>query len=184
MSGRPTLRTARLVLRPFRDADAPEVQRLCGDPRIADTTLAIPHPYPDGAAEAFIARHQADYDAGRDLTLAITEKDGGALVGAVGLRINPEHLRGELGYWIAVPAWNRGYATEAAQAVMRWGFRHAGLHRIHAHHITRNPASGRVMEKLGMSREGELRGWVRKGAVHEDVAVWAVLHDAFEAAGR
>ena len=87
----PTLVTRRLVLRPFDAADADVVRRLAGDPRVAATTLNIPHPYPDGAAEAWIARHAGEAADDRTVTLAVTRDD--AVVGAVGLRLEPAHRR-------------------------------------------------------------------------------------------
>jgi ribosomal-protein-alanine N-acetyltransferase len=171
----PRLETARLVLRPFTVADAPAVQQHCGDRRIADTTLLIPHPYPDGAAETFIASHRPDFAAGTSATLAVTERAGGAVVGAIGLSLDLAQLRGELGYWIAVPCWNRGYATEAGRAVIAWAFADLGLERVEAHHLVRNPASGRVLQKLGMRQEGVLRSWIVKWGVREDVAVYGRL---------
>jgi len=173
----PTLDTARLTLRPFRAADAPEVRRLAGARAIADTALNIPHPYPDGAAEAFISFTHAEYEAGEGATFAVVEQAGGALVGACGLRINARFAHAEMGYWIAEHAWGRGYATEAAGAVLRYAFTQRGLHRVFAHHLTRNPSSGRVLQKIGMRREGLLRGHVRKGDVFEDVVVYGVLAD-------
>ena len=150
----PRLRTERLVLRAFSADDAPTVQRLAGDREVASTTLTIPHPYEDGMA-------------------VTTETDG--LVGAVGLHLKLEHLRAELGYWIGVPFWNRGYATEAAEAVMRFGFDELGLNRIQAGHFARNPASGRVMEKLGMTLEAVRREHVLKDDELEDLVLYAVL---------
>lgn len=173
--GLPTLTTARLVLRPFESGDAPVVQRLAGAREIADTTLNIPHPYPDGAAEAWIARHAGAWAARQALTLAVVEGDTGHLVGAVGLILAMPDQRAELGYWIGVPWWNRGYATEAAQALVAHGFSVLGLHRVMARHLARNPASGRVMQKLGMEREGVLRGHVLKWGTFEDLVVYAVL---------
>jgi RimJ/RimL family protein N-acetyltransferase len=105
----------------------------------------------------------------------VTDRDSGELFGAVGLQIEPGHALGELGYWIGVPYWGRGYATEAARALMRYGYSRLGLHRIQARHFLRNPASGRVMEKLGMSREGVLRQSVRKWGRFEDVVLYARL---------
>ncbi len=171
----PTLVTERLVLRPFAPTDAAEVQRLAGAREIADTTLNIPHPYPDGAAAAWIARHPGAWAARETLTLAVTERGSGALVGAVGLMLHLPDSRAELGYWIGVPWWNRGYATEAARALVAHGFGALQLHRIMARHLVRNPASGRVMQKLGMEREGVLRQHVRKWGVFEDLVVYAVL---------
>jgi hypothetical protein len=78
----PRLSTERLLLRPFSLSDASVVQRLAGDRSIADTTLNIPHPYEDGAAEAWISTHQEVFDQGKGLTLAITTKADGALTGS------------------------------------------------------------------------------------------------------
>ena len=80
---------------------------------------------------------------------------------------------------IAVPHWNLGYATEAARAVLAYGFGELGLRRIHAGHLTRNPASGRVMEKLGMEPEGVFRQHILKWAVPEDVAHRGILREEF-----
>jgi [ribosomal protein S5]-alanine N-acetyltransferase len=71
--------------------------------------------------------------------------------------------------------WGQGYATEAARAVLRYGFEELKLNRIYAHHMTKNPASGRVLEKIGMQREGCLRQMIRKWGVLEDVVLYAIL---------
>jgi len=170
----PTLTTERLVLRPFSPSDADAVQRLAGEPEVADTTLSIPHPYLDGMAKAWIATHETAWTRNESATLAVTET-GEGLVGAISLRIELAQRRAELGYWIGRPYWGRGYATEAARAMIAWGFAHVGLSRIYAHHMTRNPASGRVMEKIGMQYEGTLRHHFFRGGVAEDVAIWGIL---------
>ena len=148
----PILETPRLELRRFEMADAKEIQRLAGDSRIADTTLRIPHPYEDGMAEAWIA-HQAE-TAGplTELVLAIVRKEDSALLGAIGLA-GITGTEAELGYWVGVPYWNRGYCSEAGLAVLEYAFFALRLQRVHADHFKRNPASGRVMEKLGMKRD-------------------------------
>ena len=101
------INTERLVLRPFTTDDALEVQRLAGNRLIADTTLNIPHPYEDGIAEAWIGMHGDEFHKGRGVTLAITRRDSGQLVGAIGVR-RKEHDRGEMGYWVGEPYWNQG----------------------------------------------------------------------------
>lgn len=171
----PVLKTARLVLRPFRDADATDVQRLAGEREIAATTLTVPHPYPDGAAESWIATHAGLWADRKVLTLAVTTAADEVLVGAIGLALTMEDRRAELGYWIGVPYWNRGYATEASRAMLDFGFASLALHRIMARHLARNPASGRVMQKLGMQAEGTLRHHVLKWGVFEDLVVYAAL---------
>ncbi len=171
----PTLTTARLILRPFAEGDAPAVQAYAGERAIADTTLAIPHPYPDGAAAGWIATHPAAWEAKTGVTFAIVEGERGVLAGAIGLTMDVPHAAAELGYWIGVPYWNRGYATEAARAVVAFGFESLGLHRIQARHLTRNPPSGRVMQKTGMRPEGVLRDAIRKWGRFEDVAMYGIL---------
>jgi RimJ/RimL family protein N-acetyltransferase len=176
----PTLRTERLVLRPFTSADAGAVTTLVSPREIAVSTISIPHPYDRSMAEAWLATLEGAFERGESLTLAVTLRDGGSLVGCVGLSIDGRNRRGEIGYWTGLEYWGRGYCTEAAAAVVRHGFEVLGLHRIVAHHMTRNPASGRVMQKLGMRHEGTLRGHVLKWGVHEDLEVYGLMRDEFE----
>lgn len=176
----PALETERLRLRPFTLDDAADVERLAGAHEIADTTLNIPHPYRPGVAEAWILSHKQLFRAGLLFNFAVTLKSSAELVGAIGLRAEPVHVRAELGYWIGLPYWNRGYCTEAASAVVRYAFETLGLNRVHASHLTRNPASGRVMQKLGMSHEGRLRQHVRKWDKLEDLEKYAILKDEYK----
>jgi RimJ/RimL family protein N-acetyltransferase len=178
----PALETARLRLRPFRASDAPDVQRLAGARAVAAATLTVPHPYPDGAAEAWIATHAPAWAAGQGIVCAVTVAATDALVGAVGLARTPAHASAELGYWIGEPAWGQGFATEAAGALCAYAFSALDVHRIQARHFLHNPASGRVMQKLGMQREGVLRGAVRKWGRFEDLALYAVLAPEWAAA--
>jgi ribosomal-protein-alanine N-acetyltransferase len=173
----PTLETERLILRPFRIADAAEVQRLAGDRAIAETTANIPHPYPDGAAETWIASHLDRFASGESATFAITRRDDGALLGAMGLEINPEMQRAELGYWVGKPYWNLGYCTEAARSVVRFAFEDLRLRRVFAQRYGRNPASGRVMQKAGMRHEGTLRQHTVKWDTVDDIEVYGVLRE-------
>jgi [ribosomal protein S5]-alanine N-acetyltransferase len=180
MAPSPTLETTRLVLRPFSLDDAGDVQRMAGAPEVADTTLNLPHPYKDGMAEAWIGTHQARFDAGEGVVLAITLRDTSALIGAIEIRIDQRHRRAELGYWIGVPYWRQGYCTEAARAVVAYGFRELNLHKIVATHLVRNPASGRVMQKAGMEREGLMRQHVFNGERFEDLVMYGLLREEWE----
>lgn len=171
----PDLHSARLRLRAFAAGDAADVRRLAGAFEIADTTQTVPHPYPEGAAERWIADLAPAWAAGTGIAWAITARAGGNLIGAIGLRLTPEHASAELGYWVGVPFWNRGYATEAAAAVLAFGFGPLRLNRIQARHLVRNPASGRVMAKLGMRHEGRLRQATCKHDRFEDLDLYARL---------
>jgi [ribosomal protein S5]-alanine N-acetyltransferase len=178
----PELTTARLRLRPFGLANAPEVARLVGDARVAATAVAIPHPYPEGAAEAWIATHEPDAAGGEALTWAVTDLESGALYGAIALRLTPAHRRGEIGYWAGFPYWNRGITTEAAGRVIEHGFHALGLHRVQAICLPENRGSARVMEKAGLRFEGTLRGYVLHGDRFEDRAIYAAIREQWDAA--
>lgn len=172
----PYIQSPRLLLRPFTPEDAAQVELYAGDRAVADTTANIPHPYPKGSAAAWIAGHAPAWEARTHLTLAIVRQDAPHdLVGTMGCRLDMPNAGAELGYWIRVPDWGRGYATEAATALTTFAFTVCGVHRMQARHLTRNPSSGRVMQKLGMTCEGVLRQSVRKWDVFEDLAVYAVL---------
>jgi RimJ/RimL family protein N-acetyltransferase len=175
MNQQPTLETERLILRPFALSDAGDVQRLAGDRAIADTTKTIPHPYEDGMAEKWISSHPEVFDQGKGVTFAITLKPQGMLVGAISLLNMIKGHQAELGYWIAKPCWNRGFCTEAGRAVLEFGFGVLGLNRIHACHFSRNPSSGRVMLKLGMTHEGCRKQHIRKWDKFEDLELYGIL---------
>lgn len=180
MTQQPTLQTQRLVLRPFTLADAPDVQHLAGAREIAATTTNIPHPYEDGVAEAFIQQNATSFQEGKSVAFAIVERRSNRLCGAIGLGISIVNVHAELGYWIGKPYWGQGYCTEAARAILQYGFATLGLNRICSHHFSRNPASGRVMEKIGMTYEGCLRQHVWKWGKFEDLKQYGILNSEWK----
>jgi len=171
----PTLNTLRLILRPFELADGPRVQTLAGAWEIANTTATMPHPYPDGVAEQWIAGHAEGFAKGNNLPLAVCLQDG-TLIGCVSLMgFRTSHSRGELGYWIGKDYWGKGYCTEAARELVRFGFAELALNRIFGQHMSRNPASGRVMQKIGMKHEGCLRQHLSRWGKLEDLEHYGLL---------
>ena len=170
-----TLRTGRLQLRPVTLEDARAIQPLAGRREIAAMTRSIPHPLSLEQIEDWLKQRTAEMQEGTGVTFAIVLESTGDLIGATGLHVDAEHRCAEMGFWIAVPCWGKGYATEAARAVVQYGFEALGLNRIHAHHMTKNPASGRVLEKAGLRREGLLRQAIRKWDLFEDVVLYAIL---------
>lgn len=173
----PTLETDRLVIRPFRDSDADTVQTLLQSRKIAANTSSIEHPYPEGAAALWIGTHAGCWARGDSVVFAITDKQQLEEVrGAIGLEIHARDENAELGYWVGEPWWGRGYATEAAKAVLEFGFSTLGLKKIYAHHHAKNPASGRVMQKIGMQQEGYMKCHVKKWGRFEDVIYYGVLY--------
>jgi ribosomal-protein-alanine N-acetyltransferase len=172
----PTLRTERLLLRPFTRDDIPELLPLIGAREVAATTRRIPHPYTPAHAEEFIAAAQR----GDEINLAICLLAGRGLVGGGILRPDLDHDHAELGYWIGVPYWGNGYATEAARALVRYGFEELALHRIYASHTSSNPASGKILAKVGMKHEGRMRGHLVKWGEHQDLEFYGMLRKEYQ----
>ena len=149
---------------------------LCNDWEVAKTTLGMPHPYPPEHFLNWVPRHAEWFANDIEYNLAITEKDTGAVVGSISISgIHKKHLLGEIGYWVGRAYWNRGYTTEAARALTDYVFREKGLHKLIGRHFACNPASGRVMEKLGMEKEGvQKRQYFRNGQ-WQDVVLYGLV---------
>lgn len=198
MSDVPRLYTPRLCLRALTARDAPRLSELAGDRLIAATTSRIPHPYPDGHAEQWISTLAPAAAEGKDFVFGITlagtrtpgrehdPTDTGHLIGNIGLHIAPaaQNARAEIGYWVGVPYWGKGFATEAAHAVLDFAFSRKELRRVAARHFANNPASGRVMKKLGMSYEGLLRQHECKWGEFLDVVCYGILATEWQARKR
>jgi RimJ/RimL family protein N-acetyltransferase len=172
--------TERLILRRPSMLDAPRIQQLAGQYEVAATTLNIPHPYPDGAALEYLDSVTMGWETLSAFTFAVVQKNTQQFIGSISLRPQKEHKRAELGYWIGIPYWNQGYATEAAQRVIGFGFQHLGLNRIHANHFSNNPASGRVMQKIGMRYEGTLRQHYLRFGEARDILVYGILRTEWD----
>ena len=175
------LETDRLILRPLELSDAPTIRALAGHPDIAATTLNIPHPYPEGAAEAFI-RSLSEEKPDPAYTFGMVRKQDDQLMGAIGIRPVAQFDRAEIGYWIGVPYWGQGYTSEAARRVVAFGFEALKLHRIYATYLSHNTASRRVMEKAGMTYEGTLRQHVKRFDRYYDLGYCGILRAEWEAA--
>jgi RimJ/RimL family protein N-acetyltransferase len=169
------LETQRLILRPWAESDIPELVLWIGAREVAATTLRIPHPYREEHAREFLRTVQKE----NEMRLSIRLRSDGRLCGGVGLLPTAAHQHAELGYWLGVPFWGNGYATEAARAVVRYGFDEIQLHRIFASHFEGNVASARVLEKLGMRHEGCLRQHILKWGKFIDLQLYAILRQEF-----
>jgi RimJ/RimL family protein N-acetyltransferase len=178
----PLLVTQRLALRELRADDARAVAARAGDRRVARYLIAVPSPYPVTLAARWIAGRVAWWSQGRGVTLAITTRDApDALLGSVSLRRYARDHRAELGYWLGADSWGCGYATEAATAIVDFGFRELGLARIYAQVLEGNETSCRVLAKLGMVEEGVRRRHIRKGRRLRDVTLYGMLVEEWQA---
>ena len=174
-----TLETERLLLRPLLAQDAGVIDQLLNDRVLASNTESIDFPYPTGDASRWIDRNQDRWKVGEAYVLAICQKEDEQLLGTVELIANKEHHRSELSYWIGRKFWNQGFATEAASCLVNFGFTKLGFERITSQHFARNPASGRVLEKIGMRFEGTRKGHIRKWNQLEDVHIYGLLAQDF-----
>ncbi len=182
MIEQPILETLRLQLRPIELSDTLEIQKAAGMREIADTMISLPHPYPAGEAERYIFQKQNEREAGSSVTFIIGRKVEKGFCGLIEVRdIDHEHSQGELSFWLAINAWGHGYMSEVVQVVVRYGFEVLSLNRLYAHHMLRNPATGRVLEKNGFKKEGLLRQRVLKWGQYEDVALLAILRQDWQA---
>jgi RimJ/RimL family protein N-acetyltransferase len=145
----PELVTARLRLRAPQREEALLIAALANDRRIAENTARIPHPYTLGDAEGFLSYLE---ESESETAFAITRTDD-VLIGICGLIMKPRKAP-EIGYWLGVPYWGHGYATEAARAVIDHAFEDLGLERLEAGARVSNPASRRVLEKCGFQWTG------------------------------
>ncbi len=152
-----TLGTPRLTLREFTAGDFPTVHAYGSDPEVTRWTVFGPNTEAD--TRAFLQQAQASRAerARRHYDLAVTLRDDGRLIGGCGLRRTDVSGEAFIGYVLRQDCWGRGYATEAARALLAFGFERLGLRRIFADCHPANAASWRVMEKLGMRREAHFR---------------------------
>lgn len=157
------IKTRRLVLRALRDRDAAEIARLAGDWDVASMTGRIAFPYSED-----LAREWMSTIGEGEFVRAVEYK--GALIGAVGYVANGDGSA-EIGYWIGKPWWGRGFATEAASALVRHCFTTAGFNRLTCCHFVDNPASRRVIEKLGFKTLETTSAWC--DARQEEIAAQA-----------
>jgi len=161
------LETERLRLRPFTLDDEAAVFALVSDPEIAHFVRFEAHRTP-ADTRAFLELVQQHYRRGDPFAWAIVLREDECLMGSCGFVSQaPERKSAEIGYWLGTPYWGKGYAAEAARALVRFGFEQIGLERVEAKCFVENRAGQRVIEKLGMKFEGTDRGEMIKGEYPE-----------------
>jgi len=173
MKDYPKLLTERLILDQLIPADIPDIVSYAGNTKIVENTRTMPHPYYDEDAISWINIANQGFKNKDHYIFAIRFIDTQAFMGGIGLTLDKENNRAELGYWLAEKFWGLGYTTEAVQAMLKFGFEELQLNKIYAVYLNTNLASGKVMIKNGMIKEAELKDHdVRRGkTVKDDVYV-------------
>lgn len=153
------IETNRLIIRPFNLSDSKKLFECCNDFEVVKTTLGIPWPYTKNIAKSWITAKEKEEKEGASYEYAICQKENkNEIIGCIALMgTNSPAKKAELGYWIERKMWNNGYATEAARAMIEFGFNKLNLNSIYARFFDINPASGKVMEKCNMKYAGTLR---------------------------
>lgn len=155
MDSFPSLETGRLLLDQIKPSDIPAIVAYAGNKKITDTTRTMPHPYFEEDAIAWMNMANQGFRKKDNYIFAMRDKSNKSFMGGIGLTIDLANNRAEIGYWIAEKFWNMGYTTEAVQATLKFGFEELQLNKIIAVYVETNIASGKIMEKNGMIKEGE-----------------------------
>lgn len=170
-----TITTERLFLRLFEESDAENVTKLCNNYNIYKSTLTLPYPYTIDCALSWIEHHIYNFNADKSYEFAICDRQTGTLYGAIALSNNQRFENGEIAYWIGEEFWGNGYATEASKAILDFAFNVKKYHKVYARHFASNPASGRVIQRIGMIKEGVLIDHVKKENQYEHLIYYGVV---------
>ena len=173
--------SSRLELQILEGSHSTALLENANDLAIADTMISVPHPFLEDHAREWADRAASDYQSGSGYHWGIFNRISKGFAGYVTLRaIDKEHSQAELSFWISRKDWGKGYAKEACATVLEFAFEMLKINRIYAHHMVRNPASGKVLLHLGFLHEGLLRQRVIKWGKREDVVLQALLREDWE----
>lgn len=180
MESLPTIDTNRLRLRKLSADDIPNIMKHANNRKVTDMTLNMPYPYEADDAINWIHKGNEGLKDDTHIIFAITKRTDDVFMGGISLRVNKRFNRAELGFWLGEPFWNNGYMSEAVQAALMFGFSTLKLHKIVAHHMIHNPASGNVMQKNDMVREAELKDHIRKDDTYYSLILYRITRPEFE----
>jgi len=176
----PTIETERLILTELSANDIPEIVSKASNKNVSEFTLNLPHPYSEKDAVYWINLANQGFKNGTHYIFAIKLKTDHEFVGGVGLTLEKKFDRAEIGYWMAEKFWGKGYTTEATKAIMQFGFETLNLNKLTSCHLGKNEASGKVMQKSGLKREGELKQHMKKKGVYHDLILFGLAKDDYE----
>jgi ribosomal-protein-alanine N-acetyltransferase len=178
-NGIPTLESSRLTLRRMLAKDYLDMYEYASNPIVSQYLLWNPHDSPS-FTKKYLKQMQREYEAGHFYDWALERKSDGKMIGTCGFTVFSErHNFVELGYVLNPSCWNMGYTTEAVSRVIAFSFEELDVERIEARHMDGNWASGKVMMKCGMQKEGVLRNAVRKNDFYKTVYLYSILKEHY-----
>ncbi|MEQ1733090.1 MAG: GNAT family protein, partial [Bacteroidia bacterium] len=178
MQNFPELLTERLRIGKIRPSAIAKIVEYANNKTISDNTLTFPYPYYEENAIYWINFSNQGFLSKENFVFAIYQKDTERFIGGIGLHLDKKHNKAELGYWIAEPFWNKGFATEAGKEILRYGFEVLNLNKIYATHFLYNPASEKILLKIGMKYEADLKEHYFKNGKYEDVRQYYLLKNS------
>lgn len=175
----PELLTERLRLGRIRVKDIPKIAQYANNKNISANTLNLPFPYHEDDAICWINMEIQGFQSKKQYIFAVYLKETDEFIGGIGLHIDKNHNKAEMGYWIAEPFWNKGFAREAAKEILKYGFEELNLNKIFATHFLFNPASEKVLLKIGMIKEAEFKDHYLKNDTYQDVRQYRLLRKEY-----
>lgn len=179
MENFPSIESERLVLGKIKIKYIEKIIQYANNEKVAQNLLSFPFPYTEKDAITWINGQNEGFTSKKNYIFAICKKIYDEFIGGVGLHIDIANNKAELGYWIAEPFWGNGYATEAVEKILEFGFKSLKLNKIYGRHFTDNPASGKVLVKNKMVQEGELKAEIKKGELYKDLIVYRLTKDEY-----
>ena len=176
----PEMETDRLISTEIKTEYIPKIVEYASNKNISAYTLNIPFPYNEKDAIYWINMAITGFKERTNFIFAIRLKAENKFIGGIGLALEKKFSRAEIGYWIAEPFWNNGFASEATNVIISFGFNELGLNKITSSHFEVNPASGKVMIKCGLRQEGILKEHVCKNDVFHNLLVYGLTKTEFD----
>lgn len=176
----PRLETSRLILRAVTMGDVEDIFAYSSDEEVTHFLRWGPHKGWE-ETESYIRTVLREYAEGVDGPWGVEYREMGRVIGSVHLmNLSAQHRKAEIGFVLSRPYWNQGLMSEAVARVLKYSFEHIGLHRIEGLPLVENRAGIRVLEKVGMRREGLLRDYLFQKGAFGDCAVYAMLKGEYQ----
>lgn len=176
----PTIETERLTLTELQARDISLIVKYANNEKISKYTQNLPLPYYEKDAIYWINLAHQGFKSGTRFIFAMRRRPANEFIGGISLTLATRFNRAEVGYWIAEPYWNQGYTTEATRAMVEFAFKKLGLNKVTSSHLEENVASGKVMLKSGMRKEGELQEHVRTHGVYHTLVLYGLTKKEYE----
>jgi [ribosomal protein S5]-alanine N-acetyltransferase len=176
----PELITNKLTLRKIRPSDISSLLKYCNNKNISDQIINIPYPYLEDDAIFRMNFVLQGFKNKERYVFAISLKDNEELIGEIGLHLDANNNSAQFGYWIAEPFWDKGIATEATSAILKFGFEKLNLNKIYATHYPDNLASGKVMINNKMIKEAELKEHYKINETYRNVIQYRLTKKEYE----